>query len=1078
MLRGRWIFAAAYVCSGAAALVYEVTWTRQLTLLMGQSTAAASTVLAAMMGGLAAGAAWAGRLERRGDAADAADAATRHRVRLRRFAFLEAATAAAALALPFLLAASAPLLAWAYGDAETPIRFALIRGAVATALVGVPAMAMGATFPVAVAWFARTPSSAGALYALNTAGAAMGALAAGFWLLPALGIRGTTWAAVALNVVAASVAWTLARRPAEPHAVPAPPPASAPARRKARRDSRAAPAAPDTAVPAWIAVAAAGLSGAIALAYEVVSTRLTALVMGPTTYAFATVVAAFIAGIALGAAVGARLVRRTVRPLVWLGACFFVGAVSASLAGALAASRLPLVVAAQMADAEAAFGPLLRRQVAGAVVLLLPLTTALGAAFPLALAAAGAGSAGVGSVASRVYAANTAGAIAGAIAGGFVLLPWLGLHDALRVVAAVGVAAALALWAVAPGPRPVAVSTWRIGAAALLGGALVLLPPWDPRLLASGAYKYAPYLGLADLENEIRAWRLLFYEDGATASVGVRELAGVRSVVIDGKVDASNAGDMLTQRLLGLLPVLVHGRPEDVLVIGLGSGVTLASARATGTVQHADVVEISPEVVRASAFFARENGDVLAAPGVRLIEGDGRSHLAFTPRRYDVIVSEPSNPWMAGIAALFTREFFESAAARLKPGGVICQWAHTYDIRPEDLRAIVRTFASVFPQSTLWLVGDGDLLLIGTTGPNIEARLSAIADGWKQGYAAAQLQSVGVDPAHLPFLLLSELAGGPAEVRAFGGEGALETDDRLALEFSAPRAIYGRSAIDNAQAVRALWPLGPTLALAHDAWTQASDAAWTAAGAMSLKADAFDAAFDRYQRALALNGRNAKALVGLWRAATAGGRRDQARAWLQRTAAAQPDNVEVRIALSQALASEGNLEGAATAAADAMARAPQNPEAAEQLASVFADARDGARLGALAADLVARFPERPRPRFFQATARFLDGRTAEAIGEARAIVSATPGDVRAQNLLGVACATAGDRACARGAFEAALAADPRDAESSVNLGVLLLESGDPVAAGERFSVALTLDRGSAAARQGLADATAAAAARH
>src|SRR5581483_6035464 len=176
---------------------------------------------------------------------------------------------------------------------------------------------------------------------------------------------------------------------------------------------------------------------------------------------------------------------------------------------------------------------------------------------------------------------------------------------------------------------------------------IVLLPPWDRALLSSGAYKYAPYLAGTDLDAVLRAGRLEYYREGAAGTVSVRELSGTRSLAIDGKVDASNAGDMLTQRMLGLLPVLIHGAAREIAVIGLGSGVTVGSALAAGTVQRADVIEISPEVVEASHFFDKESGSALAQPGVRLVVGDGRSHLLLTSRSYDVIVSEPSNPWMA-----------------------------------------------------------------------------------------------------------------------------------------------------------------------------------------------------------------------------------------------------------------------------------------------------------------------------------------------------------------------------------------------------------------------------------------------
>ena len=350
-------------------------------------------------------------------------------------------------------------------------------------------------------------------------------------------------------------------------------------------------------------------------------------------------------------------------------------------------------------------------------------------AFPLALAVAAGRLRASGASANqggdhrrprraRVYTANTLGAIAGALAAGFALIPAFGLRatfETASLAGAIGGAGCLSAALYQRRPADTRPATLAIPAASVLAAIAIiaLLPPWDRALLASGAYKYAPYLGLADFDTVLRAGTLDFYKEGAAGTVSVRRLNGTTSLAIDGKVDASNGGDMLTQRLLGLLPVLVHGHAEDVCIIGLGSGVTAGSALASGTVKHADVVEISPEVVEASHAFDRESGRILSNPAVRLVVGDGRSHLLLTPRRYDVIVSEPSNPWMAGVATLFTREFFEAARARLKPDGLLCQWAHTYDISAADLQSIVRTFASVFPQGTMWLVGGGDLLLIG-----------------------------------------------------------------------------------------------------------------------------------------------------------------------------------------------------------------------------------------------------------------------------------------------------------------------------------------------------------------------------
>jgi spermidine synthase len=607
------------------------------------------------------------------------------------------------------------------------------------------------------------------------------------------------------------------------------------------------------------------------------------------------------------------------------------------------------------------------------------------------------------------------------------------------------------------------------GAIAAAAAIVVFLPRWDQRLLASGAYKYAPYIRLDDLETELRSWRLLYYADGAAATVAVREFAGMRSLAIDGKVDASNMGDMLTQRLLGLLPVLLHRDAQDICIIGLGSGVTVASALAPGTVRSADVVEISPEVVTASSFFERENGGVLGAPGVRLIVGDGRSHLLLTSRRYDVIVSEPSNPWMAGIAALFTREFFEAARARLKPDGVICQWAHTYDMRPDDLRSIVRTFASVFPEATMWLVGEGDLLLVGTNGSAID--FAGLSERAARGNTAAALKDVAVPDGAAPFALLSMFAGGAAELKQYGGDAPIQHDDRMALEFSAPRAIYGRMTDENANALRAL-AAGARVPAVQAAIERATDASWTAAGAMQLKADAYAIAYEHFKRAVRINSRNADALSGLTDAAAGARRQDDARTWLQSLANAA-GNASVRVELSRLLAASGNVDQAVATAEEAVRLAPDDARAGEQLASVLADAGDGARLGPLAERLVSRFPGRDKPRFYRATALFLVGRTQEAIAEARQLAARNATDGRTQNLLGAACATAGLGTCASDAFQAALAANPRDPVTYVNIGVYRLQSGDPAGAIEAFSAAVTLDRSSTAARQGLAEARAA-----
>src|SRR5262245_40423375 len=466
MLQPRRVVVALYAASGAAALVYEVVWTRLLTLQLGHTVAAASTVLAAFMGGLAVGAYGAGRiLTRQTEPTDqhhpthsthqTHSTYPTHETQLTLYAVLVIAIPAFAPSLPFELRAWTPLLAWAYADGTAPLRFAIVRIVISLVLVGIPAAAMGATFPIAADWLARRrrESAAGMLYAANTAGAALGAIAAGFWLIPAIGLRATTWVGVALNLIAAAGAlWLGARKvaqevPGPPSGIPA---TAAPTRDRVEAAKTAKIAKPKKVLPssrplhslralraveesaprlAWMAVSVSGFS---ALAYEVGWTRLLALVLGPTTYAFSTMAGAFIAGLALGPAAGTALARRTARPRTWLAAMLIASALASIVAAWYTATRLPLIVAVQVADPNAVFGRIVTAQAIAVGFLLLPSTFALGATFPLALTVATSDQVAVGRSAANVYTANTVGAIVGALTAGFVLIPQLGLRTTFQ----------------------------------------------------------------------------------------------------------------------------------------------------------------------------------------------------------------------------------------------------------------------------------------------------------------------------------------------------------------------------------------------------------------------------------------------------------------------------------------------------------------------------------------------------------------------------------------------------------------------------------------------------------------------
>jgi spermidine synthase len=1046
----------AFAFSGAAALIYETTWTRLLTLFMGHTVAAASTVLAAFMGGLAVGAAIAGRVSGRLERSAA----------LRAYAAVEILIAVFALVLPLELRLLEPLLASAYADGSGGAPFAAIRLLCALLVVTLPAVAMGTTLPLVIRWHGGSAERAGhdtaLLYAANTFGAAAGAVLSGFVLLPALGMRGTTIVAVALNALSAAIAWRLApatvTRALPSEARPSPRAAGRTAR-SSRRPSRPAPRP-------LVAMVALAISGCASLVLQVAWTRIVALILGPTTFAFSAMVATFITGIALGALLAGWIAKRAASTgrLAWMlaGSLLLSG-----LAATIAAGRapmVPLVVADAVSAPDAGFNTVVRLQSLLIAALMLPMTIGFGAAFPFGVALAARDDERVPRDVARVYVANTAGAIAGALIAGFLLVPWLGLQNTVRAAAALTTLGAAFVGVSCAGRRAQAAAACGFAAAAL--SLLALIPPWDPRILSSGAYKYAPYLESEYRDALLRAGRLLYYREGAAATVSVREMTGARSLAIDGKVDASNAGDMLTQRLLAHVPLLLHPAPRTVGIVGLGSGVTLGSAL-RHPIARADMLEISPEVVEASNFFRAENHAALADPRTRLIVGDGRTHVALARQRYDVIISEPSNPWMAGVAALFTREFFAAAKARLEPDGILCQWAHTYDISEADLRSIVATFLSVFPEASLWLVGDGDILLVGSAEP-IGARLAGVRSAWSRSGVAADLRDVGVrDPESLLTLFVAD--GGRLGTYVEGA--AIQHDDRMSLEFSGPQGIYGRTEHDNAAVLRRLAAAGPQPDAVRAAWQAPATAAHR--GAMHLRAEAFGAAFEDFVRALRNHPPDRATVEGLLRAAASARRLGDAEALLAELHSRDAQNVSVAVGLSRLVAARGDLARAGDPLRPLLSQRPPDVAVIDQLASIFADAGDRESLAVAAADLQRLAPESEPALYYGATLRFMEDRPAEAIAVAERLRQLNPRHARGLNLLGAAYASVGRRDAARQAFEASIAADPREPGTYVNLGTFELQAGRPVRAESYFAEALTIDASLQAAQQGLEQAMAA-----
>jgi spermidine synthase len=1012
-----------YFASGAAALILEVTWSRLLVLQFGSTTGATSTVLAAFMGGLAGGSLLGGRFAERQAPRDA----------LRAYSAVETAVAASALILPLAIQAARPLLAITYGDGEQPVSFAVARFLVSVWALAVPTLAMGASYPLAARALSGSTDNVGLasrLYAANTFGAAAGALAAGFWLVPALGMRGTTAVAAALSLTSGVAAWRLASRTA---------PVSV------KKATRSTASTTDGVDRVWLGLAATTASGFVALGSEVAWTRVLALLVGPTTYAFSGLLATFLVCLSIGAVIGRRL-GRTPHATLWLGLTSLGAAVAT--ASAISNTSRVLIWIAQAGGAPGTFSAAIVQQLAVTAILVGPLAIACGASFPLALAVMtrhGLTPIHLG----RAYAMNTAGSVAGALIIGFIAIPVLGLHATLRLCGLASVLMAVVIFAAAPASALVRATG--VAVALLAGIGAIRADPWNPALLSSGVYRFASSSQADDVESTLAAGEVLFYKEDMAATVAVRRLGGATSLVIDGKPDASTAGDMLTQKLLAHVPLLVHQSPARVGIIGLGSGVT-AGAALVHPIARLDVVEISPAVVEAAALFRAHNRDPLADSRARLILADGRSHIRLGAGRYDVIISEPSNPWMAGIAALFTREFLIDVRDRLTEDGIFCQWAHTYDMSDSDLRSIVGTFTGVFPHSALWLVGEADVLLLGSRSA-IDLDHPSVERALQRAGVRHDLRQVGVSG---PEDLLGLHVAGTTALRAYAAGAAQQSDDRMSLEFSAPRSLVTRAGGANVASLLAL--RAQPLRLTGEGWLTR--------GRMLLQAEAYDLALLSLQRAADARPFDQDGLALLGRAAAGARRSAEVIPHLERLLARDPACVAVRVALARALMQAGNADRAV--AVLKQAGSSDDPRVVAALAAIFVDVGDVERLAVAVAGLREAAPDGPDTAYFAASLAFLQGNASAALVQAQSVVSSDRADARTHNLIGAALATLGRLEDARAAFARAAAVDPTDSSVHVNAGQLELDAGRKDRAKHHFATALAIDHANVAAREGLA----------
>ena len=761
-------------CSGFCALVYQTAWLREFRLLFGASTAASAAVLAMFIGGLGAGGLLLGRL------------ADRRPAPLLLYAQLEGAVALLAAATPGLLLGARRIYVALGGSVVLGLGGATLVRLLLAALVLLPVtLLMGGTLPAAVRAAAREEDQArrsvGLLYGVNTLGALAGCLLSTFLLLEVLGTRRTLWSACLVNLLVAVSARALSRRLAGAVEAGAPvPPAGA--------GDGAGPAP----APAGFVLAAAALVGFAFFLMEMVWFRLFGPLLGGTVFAFGLILAVALLGIGLGGAVYA--LRDPGRP------ASLAGFALTSLLEAVALG-LPLLLGDRIALLAVVLRPLgnlgFSGFVGGWAVLaclgVLPAALVAGYQFPLLIGLLGRGRREVGRQIGLAYAWNTAGAIAGSLAGGFGLLPLLTAPGCLRlVVVLLGLLGAGALLlAQRPGLRPGVLAA---------GGALVVLSVLVARAEGpTAAWRHTPIgVGRVAVERVATpqlAQRFLhasrrairWEREGVESAVAVDDRNGL-SLIVNGKSDGNARNDAANMVMSGLLGPLLHPGARTALVVGMGTGTTAGWMAAVPTLERLDVVELEPAVLDVARAAALANRDALTNPKVHTFIGDAREVLLTTPHRYDVIFSEPSNPYRAGVASLFTREYYRSARERLTPDGLFVQWVQAYDIDNETIQSIIATLAGVFPHVEAWQVHVADFLLVGATRPLVhdlvrlrerlgqEPYRSGLLDVWR-----------GTDAEGF----LARYIAGDRTLRALArsGQSRMNTDDQTFIEFAFARSV-------------------------------------------------------------------------------------------------------------------------------------------------------------------------------------------------------------------------------------------------------------------------------------------------
>ena len=768
-----------FFLSGLAGLIYEVLWAKYLSLIFGHTTYAHTLVLSTFMAGLALGSLLLGRLS------------DRIENRLSLFAWIQIGIGFYCFFTPELFDFSKNIyIPLAKNSFLNPAGILIIKFIIGALIMLPPTVLMGGTLPILTRFMVKSLSTRGEtvarLYYINSFGAVVGTLLAGFFLIYRLGFRLSITTAVFINLFVGLIAlvvkmlyqkYILSQKYRQEEDTYEEKEESADTRNSPSRIIK-------------ISLAGIFLSGFVAMLYEVVWIRLLSTILGSSTYSFSLMLAAFISGITLGSFLISKFMPRTKDAFLYFGFCEIL--IGVSLIFSLPFyEKLPFLFLSLskifIRTPETFFLYATTKFFLSFLVMFLP-TVFLGATIPIVSKIVTRKLRLLGGSIGGVFAFNTSGNILGALITGLVLIPLLGLKHTLELGIIINILLGLAVVFADKNFH----SRYKISIAVIclfiFTGYKLIIPEWNKSSFMSQLFRQgAIMLDYANLSKNIKERNILFYKDGHDCTVAVSEKEGVISLSINGKIDASTGLDMATQILSSQIPLILKPQAKDVLVVGLGSGVTCGSAL-LHPIESLDLLEISSSVVEANKYFKDANYNALNDNRLHLYVEDAKTFLQRTDSKYDLIISEPSNPWMSGIASLFSTEYFNDCRARLNDDGLMVQWVQAYESSDEIFEIVLQTFAQVFKEVTVWNIGVYDILLIGSRHKlnidlaNSEHRLAF--EPVKKDLARINIYDL--------FSLLNLQLASNESVRNLTNTGAnlLNSDFFPIVEYMAPIALY------------------------------------------------------------------------------------------------------------------------------------------------------------------------------------------------------------------------------------------------------------------------------------------------